>query len=65
MGIKRQMLPDYEPLLKEPYNFYSSYINLSRENRMDIMERELVQFYLSEIITLKDQIMLLNNESLA
>lgn len=59
---KGQMAQE-ESFLKDPFPFYSSYIHLTKESKIDIMQREIVLYYKSEIGTMETQVELAKNEN--
>lgn len=61
-GITKLAMAQEEPLLRQPFQFYSSYINLNNSDKLNIMERELVLYYKAEVESMKTQVELTKNE---
>jgi hypothetical protein len=46
----QDFIGDVEPLLKKPFEFYGSYLKVKNEDRVTVMQDELVLYYKGQIV---------------
>ena len=54
-----------DPFMDKPFNFYSHYVQLAKNDKEDLMEKDLVKYYKAMAMSFTEQLELKDNEKKA